>query len=419
MNATIRESQIEGKVCSPSSKSYTHRALICSALAKGRSRILSPLISDDTMRTLEALRMVGANIKTENGSWKVEGGELHAPKRSLFCGDSGTTMRFMTAVCSLLEGESILTGRESLLRRPIWPLVDALNQLGAECSCNNKFPPVRVRGRLKGGCVAIPGNISSQFVSALLLVGPLAEDGMNIKLTTHLESAPYVLMTVDTQSKFGVNVECSNDLREFSIKRQDYIGREYKIEGDWSSAAFFLAAGAVAGKVEVSNLNLRSVQGDRQILSILKRMGAEIIRKGKSVVVKKSVLRAIDVDVSQCPDLFPIISVLCSIAKGRSKVTGISRLRMKECDRVAAMREGLIKMGIRVIERNDSILIEGSRAVGASIDPRHDHRIAMAFGIMGLVAHGETKIRDAECVSKSFPEFWNVMKDLKASINIE
>jgi len=325
----------------------------------------------------------------------------------------------MTAICSLVNGKCRLTGGSSLLKRPIKPLIDALKQLGVNCSCNGNFPPVMVEGRLKGGKVKIPGNISSQFISALLLVAPLAEKDVNIKLTTPLESKPYVLMTMETQRKFGVKVKVSCNLDEFWIKKQYYRPSIYEVEGDWSSIAFLLATGAVAGKVEVENLNLKSLQGDKKILDIMGKMGAKVIRRKNSVTVEKAELNPIKIDVSNCPDLFPVVCVLCSLAKGRSEISGIERLRIKESDRIAAMEEGLTKMGTEFVEKNNRVFITGGKPMGSLIDPRKDHRIVMAFAILGLDAEGETIIKDAECVSKSFPEFWDVMKDLKASIRIE
>ena len=217
MEAIIKKSEIEGKIIAPPSKSYTHRALICAALAKGKSRIISPLISDDTEATISVLRKLGIEIKMNEDSIEVEGGSLREPKEDLFCGESGTTMRLMTAICSLVNGKCKLTGGPSLSQRPIKPLIEGLKQLGINCSCNGQFPPVLVNGELNDGVVEIPGNISSQFISGLLLVAPLAKQDVTIKLTTELESKSYVLMTIETQKKFGIEVEVSEDLRLFHV----------------------------------------------------------------------------------------------------------------------------------------------------------------------------------------------------------
>jgi len=416
MRVTIRKSEIGGKIFAPSSKSYTHRILVCSALANGKSNIISPLICDDTERTAKVLEELGVKINKGSNFWKVYGGSLKTPKSKLFCGESGTTMRFMIAICSLVDGKCELTGGPLLSRRPIEPLLDGLKQLGVDCFC--KRDSVIVKGRLKGGLVRIPGNISSQFISALLLIAPLAEKDVTIELTTELESKPYVLMTTDTQRKFGVRIKASQDLKNFQIKKQRYKPANVNVEGDWSSAAFLLAAGAVAGNVEVKNLNPRSLQADKEILNVLKKMGTSIIERNDSVIVEKSKLNAIEIDVSNCPDLFPVICVLCSLAKGKSVITGTQRLSMKESDRVVAMKEGLKKMGIKVRKVGDRIMIKGSIPNETVVNPKNDHRIAMAFAILGLVVDGKTTIQNAECVSKSFPGFWDAIRHLGANINM-
>jgi len=409
MIVSIEKNEIESKVKAPSSKSYTHRALLCSALANGKSKIISPLISDDIEATLDVLKNIG--IKIEKGKyWEVTGNTLSKPKEDLFCKNSGTTLRFMTALCSIIKGECKLTGGSSLSQRPIKPLVVALKQLGVKCSCNGDFPPVIVNNNFVGGKTELPGNISSQFVSALLFISPLAKKEVTIKLTTELESKPYVIMTMNTQRKFGIEVNASPNLREFRIQKQNYINTNYEVESDWSSAAYILAAGILAGKTEVENLNMRSLQPDIKILDIFKKMEANIKIGKNSVTANKSELKSIKVDVSDSPDLFPILCTLCSVAKGKSEITGIKRLKIKESDRIVAMREGLTKIGVKMIENGNKVVIRGSRPKGTIIDPKNDHRIAMAFGVLGLIAKGKIKIMNAECVSKSFPDFWKIFK---------
>ncbi len=412
MKIKITPSAIEGQVVAPPSKSYTHRALVCSALANGESKIISPLNSDDTEATMDLLEKLGVKIRVKEDFWNVNGGQLHQPKGDLFCRESGTTMRFMTTICSLVNGTCRLTGGSSLSKRPMKPLIDGLKQLGVECSSERGFPPIIVKGGLIGGRTKIPGNISSQFISALLLVAPLAKDDTEIILTTPLESKPYVLMTTDAQRQFGVEIGASEDLRKFWIKKQAYKPMIYKVEGDWSSAALLLSSGVLAGEIEAQNLNAKSLQADREILNVLKKMGAEAISKNGSIKLKKSELEALEFDVTNCPDLFPILTVLCAVAEGKSKLTGIKRLKIKESDRIAAMKEGLVRMNVDVSEEENSIIIKTSKPKGAIIDPKNDHRIAMAFAVLSLVAEGETLIQDAECVSKSFPNFWDVMKHL-------
>ncbi|MCK4782040.1 3-phosphoshikimate 1-carboxyvinyltransferase [Candidatus Parcubacteria bacterium] len=415
MEAIIQKSKIYGEIKAPASKSYTHRALICAALAKGKSKIISPLISDDTGATLDVLKKIGISVKKKKEIWEVKGGNFSVPKQDLFCRESGTTFRFMIAICSLIKGKCQLTGEISLLKRPIKPLINALQNLGVDCE--EKISSVVVENNFVGGKTKIKGDISSQFISALLLIAPFSQKQTELKLTTVLESKPYVLMTIDVQKKFGVKVKHSNNLRKFLIQKQRYKPCNYFVESDWSSAAFLLAIGVLAGKTEVKNLNIKSAQADKEIINILEKMGAKIKTRKNAVIAEKSKLKSIKIDISDCPDIFPIICVLCSQAKGKSEISGIKRLVLKESNRIKEMEKGLARMMIKTKTRNNKFIIWGSKPRGAVISSI-DHRIAMAFGVLGLVAEERTIIKNAECVSKSFPEFWEHLIYLKANINV-
>ena len=419
MRASIYKSELRGRVRVPSSKSYTIRGLMCAALAKGESEIMHPLSSDDTEAALNVLGKVGIRVHQKGDLWLVIGGDFHEPDTDLFCGESAATLRFMTAICSLVPGKCRLTAAPSLLRRPIEPLLQALRQLGVNCVYYNEDSSVVVEGgRLKGGAVELPGDISSQFVSALLLVSPFAEKGMTIRLTTLLESKPFVLMTLDCLQRFGIEVKASEDFREFDVLKQTYKPAKYRVEGDWSSASYLLALGAVGGEVEVENLNTESLQGDKMILNFLRDMGARVEVNENSVTVRKSRLNAIRADLSDCTDLLPTMAVLAAVADGESEFTGIERARIKESDRVSALREGLEKMGIRVKEERNKLTVTGSVPRGVVIDSKGDHRIAMAFSILGS-AVGETVIDGAECVAKTYPEFWDILKSIGGEVKID
>ncbi len=419
MKASISKSEITGKVIAPPSKSYTIRGLMCAALTKGESEIIHPLSSDDTEASIDVLSKVGVRVYQKGDSWQVIGGDFRQTDTDLFCGESAATLRFMTAICSLIPGECKLCPGPSLSKRPVKPLVQALRQLGVNCSCQGEVAPVTVEGgRLKGGLTELPGNISSQFVSALLLVAPLAEEGMRIRLTTPLESQSFVLMTLECLNRFGIEVKFSKDLREFEIIKQTYKPTNYRVEGDWSSASYLLALGALSGEVEVENLNPESLQGDKVILDFLRDMGAWVIVNKNSVTVKRSRLNGIRADLSNCIDLLPTMAVLAAAADGVSEFTGIERARLKESDRVLAVREGLEVMGIKVIEETNKLTVAGSEPKGAVIDTRGDHRIAMAFSLLGSVTGG-TIIDGAECVSKTYPEFWDILKSLGGEVKID
>ncbi len=419
MKASISKSQIKGKVIAPPSKSYTIRGLMCAALTKGKSQIIYPLSSDDTEAAINVLSRVGIRLHQKGDTWQVMGGDFRKPDTDLFCCESAATLRFMTAICSLVPGECRLTAGPTLSKRPVKPLLQALRQLGVDCLYNDEEASVIVNGgRLSGGVTELPGNISSQFVSALLFIAPFAEEGMTIKLTTPLESQSFVLMTVECLKMFGIEVKYATDLRQFEIARQIYKPTSFRVEGDWSSASYLLALGALSGEVEVENLNPESLQGDKVILDFLKDMGALVIINNNSVTVRKSRLNGIKADLSNCIDLLPTMAVLAATADGVSEFTGIERARLKESNRVSAVRDGLERMGIKVIEDRNRLTITGSEPKGSVIDSRDDHRIAMAFSLLGSVA-GDTIIDGAECVTKTYPEFWDTLKSLGGEVKID
>jgi 3-phosphoshikimate 1-carboxyvinyltransferase len=413
MQITVNQSRLNGKVKAPPSKSYTIRGLMCAALAEGQSRLLSPLESEDTQSAVRVLRQIGIDICIENTErWKVQGGRFRTPREELFCGDSAATLRFMTALCALMPGISQLTAGESLARRPLKTLVEALRLWGVDVSAQGEYPPVRViGGSLEGGTTSLRGDISSQYVSALLLAAPLSRLGGQIRLTAPLESRPYVQMTIQCLKQFGIEVEQFADMGEFHIRPQRYQPAEYQVEGDWSSASYLMAFGAVAGGIEVSNLNIKSLQGDKVLPEFLKQMGVGVEIGENNIGVRQENLKSIQADLNNCIDLLPTMAVLAALAHGASCFTGIGRARLKESNRIAALRQGLESMGIRVVEEPDSLTIEGGRPRAAVIDADNDHRIAMAFSLVGAAVGGIT-IRGAECVSKTFPEYWRLLTDL-------
>lgn len=413
MRIFIEKSRIRGAIAAPSSKSYTIRGLICAALAEGESRLISPLSSDDTEATLEVLGQIGVGLKRGADCWQVSGGHLKPPAEDLFCRDSAATMRFMTAICSLIPGSCRLVAGESLSRRPIEPLLQALRQLGVKCHAEVKS--VVVDGGLRGGTTEIPGDISSQFISALLLVAPLAEEGVTIRLTAPPESKPYLEMTLNCLAQFGITVKTAADLTEFVVPRQQYRPANYTIEGDWSSASYFLALGALSDGVMVTNLKQKSLQGDKIMLNLLRDMGAHISSSGDAVSLSGTGLKAITANLSDCIDLLPTVATLAALAEGTSHLSGIERARAKESNRVTAVKEGLEKMGIRVTEERNRLTIFGGRPKGALIDSRNDHRIAMAFSILGA-AVGDTVIEGAECVAKTYPQFWETLKSIGGEV---
>jgi 3-phosphoshikimate 1-carboxyvinyltransferase len=440
MKVTINKSQARGMVAVPTSKSQTIRALMCAALARGESEIISPLESEDTNAAVNVLAKLGVTVRKEAGRWKVSGGKLRVPKEDLYCGESATTLRLLTAVCALIPGRHRLTGGPSLSRRPARPLVDALRRLGISGATEKKgTPPVIIEGgTLAGDATELPGEISSQFVSALLLIAPFAKQEISIRLTTPMKSRPYVLMTLWCLKQFGINVR--SELDKFVVKRQRYTQAAIKIEGDWSSASYFLALGAVAGDITLQNMNTTSLQGDRVILDLIRNMGAKVKISGDAINVSTGELKAIDADLSDCIDLLPTMAVLAALASGTSHFTGIERARLKESDRVMAVSSGLRRLGVTVVEDKDRLNITGLKSAAPTEDDKEaaaenpadkadkkerkpaviesfgDHRVAMAFATFGAAVGGVT-INGAECVAKTFPEFWEVMK--KGGVEME
>ena len=414
---TIHRSSLRGSLQAPPSKSYTHRALFCSALAQGESKLQSPLLCEDTVATSHALSKIGVTTEWNDGTACVtRSGELKNPLGTIFCGESGTTLRFITAICATTHHAVDISGGPSLLKRPVKDLAAALRQLGANCTSNQGYPPVHVRGPIKGGSVRIPGNVSSQYVSALLLAAPLAEMPVEIDVSGRLESKSYVQMTLDMQNKFGVRVDASDDLTRFRTVGERYHPSQIQIEGDWSSAAFLLVGATIAGeKVRVHGLIGQSLQADRRLTRILEEMNGRVSQDSDSVTAEKSELQPVEVDVSDCPDLFPAVCALCAMTGGVSTVTGIRRLRVKESNRVQAMSNGLRQMGIRAKESENSLVIHGGRPHSAVLNPYRDHRIAMALAVLALCTE-EATIVHSECVAKSYPSFWSDLQSLGARV---
>ena len=418
MRASISKGEIRGKGIAPPSKSYTVRALMCAALADGQSEIIGPLDSDDTRAAADVLGKVGVRIRRGKAGWQVQGGTLHKPDSNLFCRESAATLRFMTAISALVPGRCRLTAAPSLAVRPIDPLLEALRQMGVNCYREDETAVVVEGGSLQGGIAKLAGDVSSQFVTALLLAAPLAAQDVSIRLTTPLESKPFVLMTLECLEAFGIRVSYPRDLGELVVPRQVYQPARYRVEGDWSSASYLLALGAVGGEAEVANLNPESQQGDRIILDFLRDMGTSVTIGENEVRVTRSELKSVRADLTDCIDLLPTMAVLAAAAQGVSELTGVARARLKESNRVAAVREGLERMGIKVKEAENRLTITGGRAHGALIDSRGDHRLAMAFSVLGSVV-GETTIDDAACVSKTYPDFWDALKNLGGEVQID
>ncbi len=408
------ERPVDATVWLPGSKSYTNRALIIAAMAGGESLVRSALFSDDTDYMASALRTLGIAVEEDVGaaSFRVSGagGGIPAGDAELFVGNAGTAARFLTAFVATGHGRYVVDGNERMRQRPIQPLLDALQQLNVRASAQlgNGCPPVVVEAAgLAGGKARIPGNISSQYFSALLMAGPLSRDGIELEVEGDLVSKPYTEMTLSTMLAFGA--EGSNEeFRRFRVPGgQRYTGRGYDVEPDASGASYFFAAAAVTGgRVRVLHLGRDSAQGDLHFVDLLERMGCTVNRAGDyTEVIGTGVLGGIEADMADISDTAQTLAAIAPFATGPVTISGIAHVRGKETDRVAAMATELRRLGQRVDERPDGLTIHPAPVQPAEIETYDDHRMAMSFAVTGLRAHG-VRIKDPGCVSKTFPDFW-------------
>ncbi len=368
--------------------------------------------------------MMGARIDNKDGLMISGPEQLLAPESEMDCRGSGTTLRIFTALSALTNGRCVLTGDQSLQARPMTELLQALSQLGVNASSirGDGKPPVEVFGEgITGGTVRIRGDISSQYISGLLFACSQAKNETKIVITTQLESQPYVEMTIEVMQHFGVTTEPSEEWNHISVPgKQNYVESSYEVPGDYSSAAFLMIAGALSGSVKVSGLKQESKQGDSQIIPLLKKMGVSVDFAKGGYTVTHSNPKSFSIDVSNTPDLVPILAVLASQAKGQTHIFNASRLRFKESDRLSTTTTELRKMGAQIDATQDGIIIEGPKPLhGAVIDSHNDHRIAMACTVAGLIAKGPTLIEGVECIEKSYPEFIEHMQSLGADIELE
>jgi 3-phosphoshikimate 1-carboxyvinyltransferase len=410
-------SAINAAVSVPGSKSYTHRMLIAAALSDGECIIRNRLKSEDTNLTAGALTRFGIRISTENNLTLIHGrsGELTPPQSEIFLANSGTSMRLLTGVAALCKGKCLLTGSKRMHARPIQDLLDGLNQIGTKaCSVDgNGCPPVEIEGSATvGGRVSLNCAISSQYLSALLMIAPYTQNGIEVTVSKGPVSRPYVDVTLDVLQKFGVRFD-RGDYNWFNVPgNQIYRAGNYIVEPDCSQASYFWAAAAITGSsVTVKDVSEDSSQGDIRFVDLLERMGCRITRQSRGIKVTGSSLSAIETDMADIPDVVPTMAVVAAFAGGTSVLKNVLHLKAKESDRLAALENELAKMGIEVSCRDSDLIIKGGEPTGARIETYGDHRIAMSFAVAGLKTTG-TIIKNETCVEKSFPDFWQVFETL-------
>jgi len=394
----------------PGSKSLTQRALVIAALARDNSFISNPLISEDTNYLMEGLRILGAQIVSVSGGLYVNGtaGKLANTDRQIFLGNNGTALRFLTALVCLGQGQYILTGEKRLRERPVGALAEALKKMGAHITCTSDCPPVTINANgLAGGKISLRDVESSQYVSALLLCAPYTRQGIELTLRGRVSSVPYIDLTVAAMREFGIKIE--KEKNKYTVKRQNsYQGREYRVEGDASSASyFFLAAALLQRPIRVMGISRKSCQGDIHLLEILEKLGCHIEAREDWVEVTGNNLTEGDFifDLNDMPDMVPTLAVLAAFRRGKTTITNVEHLRIKESDRLAAMAAELKRAGIKAEETAGGLIIAGGKMKPAKIQTYNDHRIAMSFAVAALAVTG-IEITDKKCVDKSFPEFW-------------
>ncbi|MEM1569857.1 MAG: 3-phosphoshikimate 1-carboxyvinyltransferase [Candidatus Bathyarchaeia archaeon] len=424
--AVVRKSSVEGVVNAPPSKSQTHRFYIAAMLSPGESIVEQPSICLDTKATLNAIRLMGCTVSVGKSAVRIlSDGTPKPPKDIVNCHGSGTTLRILTAVSSIAPGITVLTGNKSLKRRPMLPLLNALDMLGVKCySATGGRPPIIIiGGTIRAGCVEIGGDLSSQYISGLLFTLAKVDGKSTIRLTTPLVSKPYVDMTIEVLRMCGVDVYVSEDYRLFELNGPS-IFKPFRstIEGDYSSAAAFIVAATISGgRVRINNLRMDSLQADKVVLDVVKSVGCRVESGEKYVTIEGASdgLEPFEFDAANSPDLVPLLAVLASSCKGVSVIKSISRLRFKESDRVSALTSQLSKMGVKIEIHEDHLKVYGSQKIkGAVINPYGDHRIAMACAVMALKAEGETVIKDALCVKKSYPDFFTELAKIGARLEL-
>ncbi len=404
----------------PGSKSMTNRALLIASLANGTTHLTNALFSDDSRYFAQALQTLGFDVQLDEANFSMSvtglGGKIPAKKAELFIGNAGTAARFLSAFLTLGNGEYILDGEPRMRERPIGDLIAALHQLGVELEARNNCPPVEISAKgLLGGKTTIAGDISSQFLSALLMVAPYAQNEIEITLSTELNSKPYVDMTIAIMKDFGVEIE-RNGYSRFTIHPSHYSPlSKYSIESDASAASYFFAAPAICGgTVKVENISRKSVQGDIGFLDVLQQMGCVVTESDNSITVHRpSSIVGVDVDMRDIPDTAQTLAAIAPFADSPTRIRGIASARVKETDRVSATCAELKRLGVQVEEHEDGMTIYPCQTFKPSnVQTYNDHRMAMAFSLIGLRFDGVT-IENPSCVSKTFPNFFEVLETLR------
>jgi len=422
MKCRVEKSEIDGDIECPANKSYTHRAIFLASLAIDKSIIKNILRSGDTNATINACKNFGVEIKDVGDDITVTSArELKLHNNTIDAANSGTTIRIATAISALANDKIVLTGDSSLKKRPMQPLLDALESLGAKCSSDNGSPPISVAGMIKGGEVKIPGNVSSQFISALMITAPKLENGLILNIQGKLVSKPYVDATIAMMKKFGAKVETKTPYKKYIIPEQNYKATTLTIPSDFSSLALLLSAAVLLGEDLTIQISTGTMpQADEAIIDILEIMGVIITLDKNTIKIKSpEKLDGCKLDLSDSPDLIPAIAILALKSSKPIEIFNVEHARYKETDRIAILARELTKLGIKVVEKKDGLILNNSdNLTGADLNSENDHRLFMAFCIAGMYV-GNCTISDPESVDISYPDFISEMKRIGCKIFLD
>jgi len=416
---------LKGEVKIPPSKSMAHRAVICAALGDSISKITNIDLSDDIIATIDAMRSIGAVINNNSEYIEIKG--INAKdlslerdyERVIDCNESGSTLRFLVPIALAFEGVTRFVGRGNLGKRPLNTYYEIFDAQGIKYECKEGILDLVTSGQLRSGEFKVKGNISSQFITGLLFSLPLIQGDSKIIITTELESKGYIDLTLSALKDFGIEI-INKDYKEFIVKgNQSYKSRDYRVEGDYSQGAFFLSADAIGADVNILDLKEDSLQGDKEVIDILTRMGVSIIKDEKHTKGKVQVLKGTLIDASQCPDIIPVLAVVAALGEGRTEIINAGRLRIKECDRLNAVTLELNKLGAKIEEKAEGLIIDGVKEFkgGVNVWSHKDHRIAMSLAIASIKCKEPIILEDYECVSKSYPHFFEDFKMLGGSFD--
>ena len=408
MKCKVEKSQISGQIVCPPNKSYTHRAIFLASLAGNNSRVENILLSADTEATIETCKKFGAEIENENSSIIVKNPiKFDKIVPEINTENSGTTIRIGTGIASLFSEEITLTGDTSLQKRPMQPLLDALSSIGAQCNSTDGKPPITIKGKISGGDVTIPGSFSSQFISSLLICGPLTEKGINLSIEGNLVSKPYLDATIATMRKFGVTVQTLIPYKRYNISPQIYKESSFIVPIDFSSLALLLSAAVLNGNEITIKGNIGNLpQGDEVFIDILEQLGVVVSISDEEIKIKSpEKLSGGKFDLSNSPDLLPPLAILSLNSSGPIEIINVKHARLKETDRISIIARELKKIGIKIDEKEDGMILESSGNLkGAELNSENDHRLFMSFCIAGMNV-GDCIITDPESVNVSYPNF--------------